>query len=271
MIEFLKDNANDRKIESLWRYPVKGMRGESLSEAYVGFSGIYGDRFYAFHSSRAAQCLPYLTAQEQHRMLLYQPKYRNKDQMLRPPNLQHVEAITPNLTPYYPSDESLALDVYGPSGERYSIHDQCLHVALMTQRHPAQSLTVIRTVRSMTDCRPISLLAIQTIEHLEHCIGQVVDKRRFRANIYVDFAQGAEAFTEESLIGKQIRIGERAILILMHHTKRCSVITVDPATAECSRSILKQLSLDRQGHAGLYAAVLEEGIVRIGDQLVLVS
>ena len=31
-------------VESLWRYPVKSMRGEELQEAFVGFSGVYGDR-----------------------------------------------------------------------------------------------------------------------------------------------------------------------------------------------------------------------------------
>ena len=36
------------KIESLWRYPVKSMRGEELEEAFAGFSGIYGDRLFAF-------------------------------------------------------------------------------------------------------------------------------------------------------------------------------------------------------------------------------
>ena len=32
------------KVDSLWRYPVKSMRGEELEEAFVGFSGVYGDR-----------------------------------------------------------------------------------------------------------------------------------------------------------------------------------------------------------------------------------
>ncbi len=31
-------------VESLWRYPVKSMRGEELRDAFVGFSGAYGDR-----------------------------------------------------------------------------------------------------------------------------------------------------------------------------------------------------------------------------------
>ena len=29
------------KVDSLWRYPVKGMRGEELEEAFVGFAGVY--------------------------------------------------------------------------------------------------------------------------------------------------------------------------------------------------------------------------------------
>jgi hypothetical protein len=56
----------------------------------------------------------------------------------------------------------------------------------------------------------------------------------------------------------------------MHRTKR-SVITIDPVTAQCSPSILKQLSLDRQGYAGLYAAVMEEGTVQVGDKLVFAT
>ncbi len=39
------------KVDSLWRYPVKSMRGEELEEAFVGFSGVYGDRLFAFRST----------------------------------------------------------------------------------------------------------------------------------------------------------------------------------------------------------------------------
>lgn len=35
-------------IESLWRYPVKSMSGEAMTEAFVRFSGFYGDRCFAF-------------------------------------------------------------------------------------------------------------------------------------------------------------------------------------------------------------------------------
>ena len=38
-------------VAGVWRYPVKSMRGEELTEAFVGFSGLYGDRLFAFRSS----------------------------------------------------------------------------------------------------------------------------------------------------------------------------------------------------------------------------
>jgi uncharacterized protein YcbX len=38
-------------VDSLWRYPVKSMRGEELEEAFVGFAGVYGDRYFAFKGS----------------------------------------------------------------------------------------------------------------------------------------------------------------------------------------------------------------------------
>ena len=44
-------------VESLWRYPVKSMRGEELRESFVGFPGVYGDRLYAFRNSVALKRL----------------------------------------------------------------------------------------------------------------------------------------------------------------------------------------------------------------------
>ena len=39
------------RVESVWRYPVKSMRGEELPEIFAGFAGVYGDRLFAFKST----------------------------------------------------------------------------------------------------------------------------------------------------------------------------------------------------------------------------
>ena len=60
------------RITSLWRYPVKSMRGEQLQEAFAGFSGVYGDRVYAIRSSASPKGFPYFTGRDQGNMLRYQ-------------------------------------------------------------------------------------------------------------------------------------------------------------------------------------------------------
>src|SRR5215467_8533617 len=87
------------QVESVWRYPVKSMRGEELPEIFAGFSGVYGDRLFAFKSSAAPPGFPYLTGRERHEMLLYRPRFRYPDRVAKPPNLAEAEALSPILNP----------------------------------------------------------------------------------------------------------------------------------------------------------------------------
>src|SRR5688500_18789999 len=108
-------------IESLWRYPVKSMRGEQLQEAVVAFGGFYGDRFYAFRSSAAPKGFPYLTGREQAKMLLYRPVYRYPALMIQPPNRVDAEALLPGLTPVYATAAERMVDVETPDGNVFAI------------------------------------------------------------------------------------------------------------------------------------------------------
>src|SRR5256885_1154689 len=97
------------KVDSLWRYPVKSMRGEELKEAYVGFSGVYGDRLYAFRSDTRPKGFPYLTGREQAEMILYRPRFRHPDRAAMPPNLAEAEGIEPGLNPIFERDPRCAM------------------------------------------------------------------------------------------------------------------------------------------------------------------
>ena len=58
-------------VESLWRYPVKSMRGEELDELFAGYAGVYGDRLFAFESSASPKGFPFFTGREQRQMIRY--------------------------------------------------------------------------------------------------------------------------------------------------------------------------------------------------------
>jgi uncharacterized protein YcbX len=255
-------------VESLWRYPVKSMRGEELAEAFAGFAGVHGDRLYAFRSSSAPAVFPYLTAREQERMLLCRPVYRHPAEMVMPPLLAETEAIGPGLTTAPVDAARLAVDVETPGGERFAIDDPRLISVLRESigEEGRHQLTLARCDRAMTDCRPISLFSVQTARQMGEELGAVVDKRRFRANVYVDLKSGA-GFGEDEWVGRTLRIGARAEIKVLERDPRCKMITLDPETGQAEPEIIKRLARAHESKAGVYAAVLVEGAIRPGDEI----
>jgi uncharacterized protein YcbX len=257
-------------VESLWRYPVKSMRGEELQEAFVGFSGVYGDRLYAFRSSAAPKGFPYLTGRELETMLLYQPRFRHPERMTEPSNLAEAEAIAPGLTPVYADAADLALDVETPSGHRLAIGDPRLIELLRAGIRETHELTLLRSDRAMTDCRPVSLFSIHTARQLGEEVGARLDKRRFRANIYINLTSG-RGFDEDNLVGRTVRVGAKTTIAVIDRDPRCKMITLDPDTGQQNPEVMKHLARAHETKAGVYGAVLVEGTVQRGDEISLLS
>lgn len=258
------------KIESLWRYPVKSMRGEELQEAFVGFPGVYGDRVYAFRSSASPQGFPWLTAREQEAMLLYRPRYRYPERTTKPGNLAEAEAIGSGLTSMYGELSDLMVDVETPGGERVAIDDPRLMSMLREGIRENHELTLLRSHRAMTDCRPVSIFSIHTAQQLNKELGIEVDKRRFRANLYVDL-ESKKGFGEDEFVGRTLRVGARAAIAVLKRDSRCKIMTLDPDTAQPNPELMKRLARDHEGQAGIYGAVLVEGTIRPGDEIALLD
>jgi hypothetical protein len=247
-------------VQSLWRYPVKSMRGEELEQAFVGYGGVYGDRLYAFHRSSGPKGFPYLTGREQAAMLLYRPRFRHPEKAARPVNLAEAESLGSGVTPLHADSAELAVDVEAPSGERFAIDDPALARTLSG----GEALKLLRSDRAMTDCRPVSIFGVRTASAL----GPGVDPRRFRANVYGDFASG---FLEDTFVGKTLRIGLKAVVSVLQRDARCQMVTLDPDTAKSDPGVLRAIAKEHEGKAGVYAAVLIEGMVRKGDPIELLG
>ncbi|MEO5719140.1 MAG: MOSC domain-containing protein [Chthoniobacterales bacterium] len=255
-------------VDSLWRYPVKSMGGEELHEVFAGFAGFYGDRVFAFHSAKARKSLPYLTARDQGRMLLYRPRFRQPEKTIAPPNLAEAEKTGAGTTPLYGSAEDFSLDVETPDGEKLAIDDPELIRQLCSGLAGEPELTLIRSERALTDCRPVSIFALQTARALAEESGVPFNKRRFRANIYLDLTT-MDGFAEDAFVGRSLRIGSKLTLAIVKRDQRCVIITLDPETAEKSSALFQSVAQLHEGNAGLYAVVLVEGMVRPGDAVEL--
>lgn len=256
-------------VESAWRYPVKSMRGEAPGQVFLSYAGVHGDRLYAFHSAAAVPGFPYLTAREQHRMLLFAARFRAGERSVLPPNLAAAEALEPGINPIPADAADLAVEVVTPEGRVHAIDDPALVAALTEGLGREHALTLLRSDKAMTDCRPVSLFSVQTAERLGQEVGAAVDKRRFRANLYLDLP-GTEGFAEDGWIGRTLRIGPKATVAVIERDPRCALVTLDPDTAERNFQVLKTVTSAHQGHAGIYGAVLAEGTVTVGDSVELV-
>jgi uncharacterized protein len=257
-------------VESLWRYPVKSMRGEELDEMFAGYAGVYGDRLFALESSAGRKGFPFFTGRDQRQMIRYRTRFRNPEKAARPVNLSEAEKLPPGANPISANATELMVDIETPDGKTFAIDDPALIDNLRLNIEGNHELTLLRSDKAITDCRPLSIFAVQSAKKLGEQTGVTVDKRRFRANVYLDL-NSSDGFAEDAFVGKTLRIGSKVVVSVLERDPRCMMITLDPDTAEKSPAILKAVAQAHEGMAGVYGAVLAEGMVCKGDSVELLD
>jgi uncharacterized protein YcbX len=258
------------KVESVWRYPVKSMRGEEMEEIFAGYAGVYGDRLFAFESSANHKGFPFFTGRDQRQMIRYRARFRHPEKAGRPANWSEAQKLSPTLTPISASKDDLMIDVETPDGKTFAINDAALIEHLRANIDGKHELTLLRSDKAINDCCPLSIFGVQSARKLGDETGVHVDKRRFRANVYLDLNSG-DGFEEDGLVGKSLRFGTNVVIQVLQRDARCMMITLDPDTAEKSPAILKAVAQAHEGMAGVYATVLTEGVIRRGDTVEIVG
>ena len=181
-----------------------------------------------------------------------------------------LEAESRDANPLLADLAELVVDVDIPAGKTLAIDDPALIEMLRTNVDKKHQVTLIQSQRAMTDCRPISLFSLQSAQQLAEETGTQADKRRFRATVYIDLSS-AEAFGENELVGRSVRIGSKVVIMILERDPRCVIITLDPDTGEQAPAILKKVAQAHDGMAGVYGAVLIEGMLHKGDSVELLD
>src|SRR5260370_36293747 len=89
-------------LETLCRYPVKSMAGEEVDQAFVGYSGVMGDRVYAFVRSDGKQGWPWHTGRNQEDLVLFRPRFHQGDAAALPVDVEAAFALGPWGSPIFP-------------------------------------------------------------------------------------------------------------------------------------------------------------------------
>ncbi len=238
-------------VHSIHRYPVKSMAGEDLEEARVTFSGLAGDRVYAFVETDNRTSFPWMTARHGHEWISLRPKFLDP----------------PSPTDGIPFPERFAAEVVTPEGLRF--HADAPEFTQYLEKRFGRPLRLRFSEHSMTDAQPVSVLGLATIRGLSAETGSDLDPRRFRANLYARWDNDT-AFFEDTLVGRQLRIGETVGVMARKKDVRCVMITLDPDTGSPFPALLECVARNHGGCAGIYGTVLAEGIVRRDDPIWLI-
>jgi hypothetical protein len=112
----------------------------------------------------------------------------------------------------------------------------------------------------------VHIVNLASVRDLERLAGRPVSPLRFRPNLVVD---GLPAWSEFSLVEREIAVGG-VRLAVFKRTERCAATNVDPATGARDMAIPAVLQRNL-GHTdfGIYARVVTDGVVRVGDSVVV--
>jgi uncharacterized protein YcbX len=168
------------------------------------------------------------------------------------------------------SASDAAIEVETPAGERLAVEDSRLIELLREGVAERHQVTLMQSDDALVDSRPISLFSLQTVRQLSGEVGVALDKRRFRANLYVDLAEGG-GFTEDSWVGRRLAVGKEVVVEVLKRNKRCKLITLDPETAEPNPEVMKRVAHAHESCAGIYARAVVAGMVAVGDDIRLID
>jgi uncharacterized protein len=262
-----RGEAQLMKIESLFRYPVKGLTAEPLAAAKLSPGRcIPFDRAFALaqgdanldieHPAWIAKvnflCLAKNPATARLRAtfdegmgLLHIHDPAGKDITASPFTEGGRDALTIYLTAALGGEARYGENGKAPRFHHFPTHSFCDHKTQV-----------------------ISLIGLGSLAALEQAVGAARAKLRFRANIYIE---NIAPWAEFSLLGKVLQVGGTTMLV-QERIDRCPATMVNPDTAEKDANPVKELR-EHFGHIdmGVFAEVLTGGTIHPGDEIRVVS
>ena len=245
------------RLAAIWRYPVKSLQGEQLSDAVVDDDGLRGDRCWGVRDETTGRIL---TGRREPRLLLASATLTDDDEaQITLPNGDHCRGIGPHtdavLSGWLGRAVTLteARGAPGASAEYFADATDDASRAIEWTMPPgrfvdAMSLLVLTTA---------SLRAALEL----HPDGDW-DVRRFRPNLLVDI--DADGWVEDRWCGRTVRVGA-VDLVPREPCVRCTMVTRPQPGLERDLDIYKTLGRNHGGTLGVWTQVCKPGTLHIGE------
>ncbi|WP_226531805.1 MOSC domain-containing protein [Microbacterium paraoxydans] len=255
-------DANRIVVDSIVRYPVKGLAGVTTAKSVhlEPGGGLRWDRSFAIARDASTPS---------------DAGWRPREEFFHLARHEHIARFTVDLADA--ETASPTLTVTAPNGEsaKGRIGDFCSGEGSVDERIDAllrRTLAddtsaprlVATTAAGLWDWprAHLSIINRATLEALGREAEVPVDPRRVRGNLYLT---GLEPFAEFALVGRRIRVGD-VELEVFQPTDRCRATTIRPGDGVSDLNVPALLG-SRFGHmfCGVYARVVTAGSLCAGD------
>lgn len=229
-------------VQTLWRYPVKSLLGESCDALALEMRGVVGDRGYALRTADG--------------------KFGSGKNTRR---FRHVEG----LFRFHATQRSAAPEIRFPDGWVMSVEDAGVHDALSTWLgQPVQ--VVPETGVSHFDQEPLHILTTAALAWLRNLLpDSKVDERRFRPNVLIDVPGSAQV--ERDWIGRTLAIGATARVRVVRPVERCGMVSLAQSDLPHDPRVLRCVTDAADLQFGVYAQVLTPGRIHVRDSVALLG
>ena len=282
-------------VETLFRYPVKSMQGETPASVDLLDKGIEGDRNWAVRDEKrggisGARRFPDLM--------------RFSSTLLEDPSSdgsREAEIVFPDGQRRLSSDPGLAKHISEVLGQEVTFWpllpaDEVDHYRLGAPVHsdietelraifgrtdeeslpdlsifPPETFQFASPPGSYYDVYPLHVMTSASLSTLqERAPESVMDVRRFRPSILIGDDQSGDSFPEAAWCGKRLGLGEAEIEIISE-CPRCVMTTHGFEDLAKDPSVMRTLVRENNGNLGVYARPIKRGRIHVGDPVVVLA
>ena len=257
----MRDDVPMRLVR-LWRYPVKSLQGEPLSEVELDPAGVRGDRCWGIRDENTGRILTARRAPQ----LLFASATLAADGTPRIALPDGTRCDGPGaatdaaLSAWLGKPVRLVTSVGEPAAEAEYFAD--------ATDDSSEALEWTMPVGRFVDASPVLMLTTASIRTAAalHQAGDW-EPRRFRANLLVE-ADG-DGWPEDAWCGTAlVRIGD-ARLAPQQPCVRCTMVTRPQPGIDEDRDIFRTLARHHGGWFGVWSAVAVGGRIAVGDDLAI--
>lgn len=264
------------QVESLWRYPVKSMLGEQLTEVEVSAQGVHGDRAFAVVDEETGTVASAKQPRLWRRLLT-----------------AAAEQVDETVQVHLPGEPALFLDDPDAAARLSTF----LHRRVRVSSTPAPGADIDRAdpeevlgrgveahvsspklvlgqaVPGVTflDYAPLHLITTATLEHVG------TSAARYRPNLVLRTPPGTPPYSETGWVGSTLTVGDVVLRVFLP-TPRCAVPVLAHGSSARDPSALRVLMaenrIDVPGFgvlpaAGVYATVERAASIAVGTTVTL--